>query len=187
MLAILAALPACSSEPPAPVPQVPAFTSSVPPSAVAAKAVPRTCGGLATLGEVTEILNAAITGQTLPVVGVPEPGIGRTARLDCYYGVPAGQPLSAAVVWIGLASYSDAGAARRRMDATVETEREAGATANDVPVGPHRGILLNAARRTLVAVRGNNTIVITVLPDLVPDDQAGAILGRLADHALTVR
>ncbi|HEU5475133.1 MAG TPA: hypothetical protein VFV67_31190 [Actinophytocola sp.] len=187
-LAALVGVAGCSDDPPAARPEVPAFSTPVAaPSSVAAKAVPRTCGGVASLTEVTDILGAAVTGQTLPIVGVPEPKIGRTARIDCYYGVPDGAPVSAAVVQIGLASYTDRSAAQRRMTSTVETERETGAKASDVPVGADRGVLLNGAKRTLVAVRGNNTVVVTVNPDLIAEEQSGSLLGRLADRALTPR
>jgi hypothetical protein len=185
--AVLLALSACTSDPPPANPEVPVFTTPAPPSSLPVKPVPKTCGGLATLTEVADILGAAVTGDTLPVVGVPEPSIGRTARLDCYYGVPAGQPRSAAAVWIGLAAYTDAAAARSRVDATVEAEREAGAKPTEAAVGPDLGTLLNAAKRTLVAVRDNTTVVVTVVADLVPEAQAAEILGRLANHVLTPR
>ena len=128
-----------------------------------------------------------MTGQTLPVVGVPEPKIGRTARIDCYYGVPTGQQLTTAPVSIGVASYTDEAAARKRMSGTIADEKEAGAKANDVPVGPDRGVLLNGTKRTLVAARGSSTVVVSVILDLVPEDQAGSLIGRLADRALTPR
>jgi hypothetical protein len=73
------------------------------------------------------------------------------------------------------------------MTSTVDTEREAGAKATEVPVGPDRGTLLIGTKHTLVAARGKNTIVVTVVPTLVPADQAGSLLGRLADRALTPR
>jgi hypothetical protein len=139
------------------------------------------------MSEVSDILNAAVTGQTLPVVGVPEPKIGRTARLDCYYGVPDGQGVAAATVSIGLAGYADAGAARRRMTSTVESERDSGAKASEVQVGSDKGILLNGTKRTLVATRGKNTVVVSVVKDLVPDEQAGTLLATLADRALSGR
>ncbi|HEV8560247.1 MAG TPA: hypothetical protein VGR06_28260 [Actinophytocola sp.] len=177
----------CSAEPPAARPNVPAVSSSAPVSSSAAKEVPKTCGGLATLGEITEILNAAVTGQTLPIVGVPEPKIGRTARLDCYYGVPDGQPVTAAVVTIGLATYTDETAAQRRLASTIETEREAGAKSSQVPVGPGQGVLLLGAKRMLVASRGRTTVVITVIPDLLPEDRAANALSHIAERALTPR
>jgi len=189
MLALLVIMVAgCSASPPAARPNVPAFTSAAPTSASREKDVPKTCGGVATLTEVTDILGTAVTGQTLPVVGVPEPKIGRTARLDCYYGVPDGQPVSAAAVWIAFASYTDANAAHRRLASTVETEQEAGAKPIEVAVGPDRGVLLNGAKqRTLVAERGRTTVVVTVGLDLIAENQAGSLLGRLADRALSPR
>lgn len=180
-------LSGCTADPPAAKPGLPGFSSSVPPSANAERTVPKTCGGVASLVEVADILGTAVTGQTMPVVGVPEPKIGRTGRIDCYYGIPDGAPTSAAPVWIALAGYTDEAAARRRMSSTVEAERETGAKANEVPVGADRGILLDGAKRTLVAVRGRNTVVVIVSPELVPADQAGSLLGRLADRALTPR
>lgn len=188
VLAAVTAVPACTSDTPAAPPKVPTFgTFSASAPASSARALPKTCAGVASLGEVTDILQVAVTGQTLPVVGVPEPKIGRTARLDCYYGVPAGQPIAAAVVSIGVASYTDSGSARKRMDGTISDEREAGAQAADVPVGADHGVLLTGTRRTLVAMRGNNTVVVSVALDLVPENQAGSLIGKLADRALTPR
>jgi hypothetical protein len=179
---------ACSDDGPAAAPKVPAFTtSSSAPAPQGDRTVPKTCGGLATLTEVVDILGVAVTGQTLPVVGVPEAKIGRTARLDCYYGVPDGRGTADAPVWIGLASYTDEAAAKKRMTSTIDTERETGAKASDVPVGADRGVLLIGAKRTLVAMRGKNTVVVTAIPDLVGEDQAGSLLGKLADRALTAR
>ena len=187
VLAAVAAVSACTSDTPAAAPKVPSIGASASPSASRDRPVPKSCSGVATLNEVTDILQAAVTGQTLPVVGVPEPKIGRTARIDCYYGVPTGQPVTAAPVSIGLASYADEAAARKRMTSTIDGEKEAGAKANDVPVGPDRGVLLNGTRRTLVAARGNNTVVVSVILDLIPEDQAGSLIGRLADRALSPR
>ncbi|HET9139648.1 hypothetical protein [Actinophytocola sp.] len=189
--ALLIAVPVlagCSDDPPAAAPNVPGFSTPAGPSTSRQdRAVPKTCGGVASLTEVTDLLGTAVTGQTLPIVGVPEPKIGRTARIDCYYGVPDGQPVSAAAVWIALASYTDRPAAQRRMTSTVETEREAGAKAVDVSVGPDRGVLLTGTTRTLVATRGANTVVVTVAPTLIAEDQAPSLLARLADRALTPR
>lgn len=186
-LAAVASMAGCSSDAPAAPPKVPNFSTSTAVSVSRDRPVPKSCGGVATVTEVTDILQVAVTGQTLPVVGVPEPKIGRTARIDCYYGVPAGQPLAAAPVSIGLASYSDDAAARKRMTSTVADEKEAGAKANDVPVGPDRGVLLNGTKRTLVAARGNTTVVVSVTLDLIHEDQAGSLIGRLADRALSPR
>jgi hypothetical protein len=118
---------------------------------------------------------------------VPRADIGRTARIDCYYGVPTGRPVAEAKVWIGLASYVNAESARKRLATTVADERTAGATAGDVEVGQDRGVLIRNANWTLVATRGRTTVVVQVIPVLVRDDLAGALLGHVADHALTNR
>jgi hypothetical protein len=187
VVAAMAVVSACSSGTAAAPPKVPSFNTSTAPSASRDRPVPKTCGGVATVDEVTNILQVAVTGQTLPVVAIPDPKIGRTARIDCYYGVPSGQPYTAAPVSIGIASYTDEAAARKRMNSTIADEKDKGGKANDVPVGPDRGVLLNSTKRTLVAVRGNNTVVVSVVLDLIPEAQAGSLIGRLADHALTPR
>lgn len=166
-------------------PEVPLFSTPAPPGRTDARPVPNACGEVATLEEIGTILGVLVTGQVLPIVGVAQHDIGRTARLDCYYGVPAGKPNSAATVWIGLASYTEARWAKRRMTNTVADEREAGAQASDVPVGGDRGVLVRGTSWMLVAARGSTTVVVTVRPNLVRDDQVGAMLGQLADKVLS--
>lgn len=188
MTALAAALllTACAStNDPLVSPEIPAFTTTRPPGSAAERAIPATCAEVATPAEVGKAIDTLVTGDPLPVVGVPQADIGRTARIDCYYGVQPGQPTTTATVWIALAGYTTTDAARRRMTNTVTEERDAGATASDVPVGPDRGVLLRSTHWTLVAARGRTTVVVRVLPALVRDDHAGALLGRLADLALT--
>lgn len=167
-------------------PEVPRFSTPVPPGSTEGREVPASCAEVSSLEEIGRILNVLVTGRVLPIVGVPQENIGRTARLDCYFGVAEGEPVTAAAVWIGLASYTDAHSARRRVSNTVADELEAGARASDVPVGGDRGVLLhNETTWMLVAARGHTTVVVTVEPPLVREDHAGAQLGQLADEALT--
>lgn len=176
------------SEPPANSPAVPVF-SSAPRNAGAERVVPSDCGAVATLDDLTRILGTFVPGPVHPVVGVPQDNIGRTARLDCYYSLSAGQPGSAAKVWIGLASYVNAESARKRRTATVASERDAAGTVSvsDVSVGADRGVLIRNASWLLVAGRGRTTVVVRVVPALVREEQAGALLGQVADFALTER
>jgi hypothetical protein len=58
---------------------------------------------------------------------------------------------------------------------------------NDVAVGQGRGVLIRGVNWMLVAARGRTTVVVQVIPVLVREDQAGAILGQVADFALTSR
>jgi hypothetical protein len=184
----LLVLVGCAAPAPVTDPSVPVFTpQAAPGDVVNSRPVPPKCDELATLTEIKKILATLITGQTLPIVGIPQENIGRTARLDCYYGVPAGQPVAAAAVWIGLTSYTDAESARDRLENTVTGEIEAGATESEVDVGPTTGTLLAGARPVLVALRGTTTVVVATAAGLIRDDHAGALLGQLADLALTPR
>jgi hypothetical protein len=169
-------------------PEVPLMSTPPPPGATRGRTVPSDCAEVSTPAELGEVLNVLVSGQVLPVVGIARENIGRTARLDCYFGVPEGQPKSRAAVWIALASYTDATQARRRLTDTAADEREAGARVSDVPVGADRGVLLRSTTAwTLVAARGNTTAVVTVAPGLVREDRAGAMLGQVADLVLTPR
>jgi len=187
LLAVLLAGCATATEP-ITNPEVPRFTTPAPPGTTEGRDVPATCDEVSDLEEIGRLLNILITGQVHPIVGVPQDNIGRTARLDCYFGVRPGQPARSAPVWIGLAGYTDAQWAQRRLSNTVAEERSAGARVSDVPVGPARGVLLRGEKTwMLVATRGHTTVVVTVHPNLVREDHVGALLGQLADKALTPR
>lgn len=187
VLGAVLALGGCAQgAPPSNAPAVPVF-STAPANAGVERTVPETCDDVATLDELTADLNNLVTGTVQPVVGVPQDNIGRTARIDCYYGVPPRQPLAKAKVWVGLASYVNEEAARKRLTATVADERKAGATISDVKVGQDRGVLIKNSNWMLVAGRGRVTVVVQVIPVLVREDHAGMLLGQVADHALTAR
>jgi hypothetical protein len=188
VLGLLLVTVSCTrATPPASSPAVPVFSTAPAPGAAQARTVPKTCGTVATLEDITRIFATFVDGQTLPIVGVPQDNIGRTARLDCYYGIPPGGAVAAAKVWIGLAGYVNAESARKRMTNTVADERAAGATVSDVPVGSDRGVLLKSDKWMLVATRDQLTVVVQVVAGLVRDDHAGALLGQLANFALTSR
>jgi hypothetical protein len=176
------------STPPANSPAVPVF-SSAPAGGGAERTVPDNCEAVATLDDLTRILSTFVAGPVQRIVGVPQENIGRTARLDCYYGVPDGQPAAAAKIWIGLTGYVNEESARKRLTATVADERAAGTTVSvsDVQVGSARGVLIRNANWMLVAGRGSTTVIVQVVPGLVREDHTGALLGQVADFALTKR
>jgi hypothetical protein len=181
------ALGGCThSAPPRESPAVPVIGSSRP-KAGGERTVPDDCDAVATLDDLTRMLHNFVPGPVRRIVGVPQDDIGRTARLDCYYGLAADQPTAAAPIWIGLTSYVDEESARKRRTATVADERSAGGTAsvNDVVVGDGHGVLIRAASWMLVAGRGRVTVVVQVVPTMVREDQAGQLLGQVADFALT--
>lgn len=170
-------------DPPAASPAVPLFSTA--PANTAERQVPESCDDVATLDDLTRILATLVTGDVRRVAGVPQDNIGRTARLDCYYGEQPGQ--SVPKVWIGLAHYVNEESARKRLNATVADERKAGGSTSEVPVGPGRGVLVKHTNWLLVANRGGTTVVVQVRAGIVRDDHAGALLGQLADFALTER
>ena len=135
--------------------------------------------------EISTVLGILINGDARPVVGVPQPSIGRTARLDCYWGVRGNRPVSTATVWIGLATYTDPKHAQQRLTNTISSERDAGSQINEVPVGGGEGVLIRGKTWMLVAMRGQTTVVVSIQPNLVREDRAGAMLGQLADKSLT--
>lgn len=169
------------------VPEVPRFTSAAPPpgNATAGRPVPKTCGDVMSAEDISTVLGILLNGDARPVVGVPQPGIGRTARLDCYWGVRGNRPVSTATVWIGLASYTSPKRAQQRLTNTISTERDAGSQINEVPVGGGEGVLIRGKTWMMVAMRGPATVVVSIQPNLVREDRAGAMLGQLADKALT--
>jgi hypothetical protein len=178
----------CARQQPVVRPEVPRFSTAAPQgSGTAARTVPATCTEVVTSEEAGTILGMLITGDPQPVVGVPAANIGRTARLDCYYGLGTGRPLSTATMWIGLATYVDEERAASRLTATIAAERDVGAQVNEIPVGSGTGVLLRGKTWSIVARRGTATVVVTIQPNLVREDRAGAMLGQLADKALTQR
>jgi hypothetical protein len=187
LIGVLLAVSACAREKqPVVVPQVPQFSTGASASGNVAEGrpVPKTCADLVSSEDIGTVLGTLI-GDGRPVVGVPQPSIGRTARLDCYYGLSGNRPVSTATVWIGLATYTDRQHAQDRLTDTVSTERDAGSQINEVPVGDGDGVLMRGRTWMLVATRGKTTAVVSIQRNLVREDRAGAMLGQLADKALT--
>lgn len=172
---------------------VPEFTPSASTGASSAPArivgtLPSGCGAIATAEEVADAIGQALPGSAKVVTGAADQTIGRTARIDCYYGLAEGQNLPDAPVRVGLASYSDAKAATTRVEKTIEEEREAGAKVSQVPVGPDKGTLLvGKTFATLVATYQATTVVVIAQLSLVPANQAPSMLGKIADRALSPR
>src|SRR5262249_7257142 len=123
------------------------------------------------------------------VTGSPDTKIGRTARVDCFYGLsPDSQNNTDAPVTVGLASYVDTQSAARRVSSTVDGERQAGAKVNDLQVGTDKGTLLVGKKVvTLVATHQATTVVVVAQLDLVPATLAQPVLTKIADRALSPR
>ncbi|MGW5051854.1 hypothetical protein [Actinokineospora sp. NPDC004072] len=186
LLVLVVAGCASGQEPVAPrYPPIPVFTAEVttPPPRTERK-VPRDCGLVMTREDLADLLKVKLSGGTADIAGVPVPDIGRTARVDCYFGIPRGERSKAAVI-VSLAAYTTPEAAQERIDSTVADQRNRGAAVTEVPVGAGTGHYVQGASRMVIARYGRVTVVVDAVAGLVADDQARRVLPQVADRALT--
>ena len=179
---------ACSfASPPLATPPIPTFTTTTtpPPITRGKRPVPKTCASVVSRQEVEIQVGKELNGDSQEIVGVPAPSIGRTARLDCYYGIPAGKTRDSASVMIGIATYKDPQSAQERLASSVQAEQNDGAKATDVKVGPDNGVLLtDGTTFTLVVAHGATSVVINAAHNLVATSKMQAVLIKIADRAL---
>ncbi|HEY4019747.1 MAG TPA: hypothetical protein VGM75_13715 [Pseudonocardiaceae bacterium] len=162
----------------------PATTTSAPPPF--AGKVPASCDPVAAEGDVNTILGKPLTGTANGIKGIAEAAIGRTARLDCYYGIPPNQPAPAALVSIGIAAYDNAADAAHRVLATVNTARDTGYTSSSVQVSGQNAVLLAGQQnQEVVLSAGTITVLVTAANSTVQPGKAGPPLIQLAAKALT--
>jgi hypothetical protein len=183
---------ACSagvSETQPPPPQIPRITPPTTPSKVPVmvdRPLPDDCE----LVVPVDVMNAAL-GQELPgepriIIGIKEPGIGRTGKIDCYYGIPPKQNLPAAKVVIGLSTYTDESTARTRVAESVEAERAGGAKITEVDVGKQKGTLIEGKdEQLLIGSLGKSTFVVRNRHNFIPKEKLAAILPVLAQQSMT--
>lgn len=149
--------------------------------------LPETCSGLLTLEAIDAGLGFRITGTTQYVVGLPEPGIGRTGRVTCSYGViPAADGTSGApLVQASVFTYDSAESALDRVEAVVGQGRAAGNRSEDVPVGDYPAVVLvSVTEATLVVAVQDRNYAITLAPGLVSDDELAQAMASLAQSAI---
>ena len=184
------ALVACATpkRPAAPPPQIPTIvvpTSVTRTPVMADRPLPEGCDLIVP----TEQVGQAI-GQELPkpteIIGIPEPGIARTGKIDCYYGIPANKALADAIVVIGVSTYADDASAAQRITESVEAERREGAAVSDVEVGKQRGTLLTTPKELLlIGSLGKSTFVVRAKAGLLPDAQLATVLSGFAVQSMT--
>lgn len=187
----LLVLSGCSAAPreQAPPPQIPRITAPTSASrtpVMVDRALPDDCELVVTAEAMNQALGQELPGEPKLIIGIPEPGIGRTAKIDCYYGIPPGKPLQDAAVTVGLSSYVDELSARTRISESLEAERKDGATVKEVDVGKQKGSLVSGKdQRLLIGSLGKSTFVVRARPGVVPDDKLPAILATLAQQSMT--
>ncbi len=181
---------ACSTEksPPAAPPQIPTI---LPPTTITRvpqmvdRPLPDDCELIVPVDILHQRLGRELPGELQTIVGIPEPSLGRTAKIDCYYGMER-QPLAAAPVIIGLATYVDEPTAAGRVADSIAAERQEGATVTQVDVGKQKASLVSTKdERLLMGSLGKTTFVSRAKVGVVPDDLVGIFLAALAQQAMT--
>ncbi|MBA3798640.1 MAG: hypothetical protein H0X18_05975 [Geodermatophilaceae bacterium] len=162
-------------------------SSSASASTEAPFVLPETCSGLLSLEAIDAGIGSRITGTTQYVVGVPEPGIGRTGRVTCSYGVipNADGTSSAPLVQASVFTYDSAESAADRVEIVVSQGRDAGSRTQDVPVGDYAGVvIITVTEATLVVAVQDRNYAITLAPGLVSDDALAQAMASLAESAI---
>lgn len=190
-LSLVAALAACAEKQQPIIVPLPSSTPDPSPGPAGSRGadglLPPACATMASAEEVSATVGRTFPGAPKEVPGNADQGIGRTGRIDCYYGLAGGQPAAQAPVTIGLATYVDDKAAEARVTTTVNQEIATGAPATKVAVGREQATLLTGARPMLVGRYGSTTVVVSVARELADAERATAVLSRLADLALGPR
>jgi hypothetical protein len=112
--------------------------------------------------------------------------LGRTGKIDCYFGIAPGKALPDAMIIVGLATYVDELTARNRVTDSLEAERKDGATITDVEVGKQRGSLVaTSGERLLIGSLGKTTFVVRAKNGVLPDDKIGPVLSAFGAQSMT--
>jgi hypothetical protein len=173
----------------APPPQIPRITPPTTPSRVPLmvdRPLPDDCE----LVVPVEVMNATL-GQELPgepriIVGIKEPSIGKTGKIDCYYGIPEKKNLPDAKIVIGLSTYTDELTARTRVIESIEAERADGAKITEVDVGKQKGTLIEGKdEQLLIGWLGKSTFVVRNRNNFLPQGRLMAVLPVLAQQSMT--
>ncbi|WP_447003460.1 hypothetical protein ACRAKI_27875 [Saccharothrix isguenensis] len=188
---VVLACGACSTgEPPPRV--APPIPTIVPPTTftrvpqMTDRPLPDDCELIVPVPSVHKFLGRELPGELRTIIGIPEPSLGRTAKVDCYYGLGERQPLGAAPVVVGLATYGDPPTATGRVEESVAAEREHGASITQVDVGKVKASLVSTkGERLLIGSLGKTTFVSRAKVGVVPDEQVGVFLAALAQQAMT--
>ncbi|MET9230498.1 hypothetical protein [Lentzea sp. NPDC003310] len=189
---VLAFGTACSTAVPqtqAPPPQIPKIT---PPTIVSKtpvmvdRALPDDCELVVPVDVMNATLGQEMPGEPRIIIGIKEPGIGRTGKIDCYYGIPEKKGLPDAKIVIGLSTYTDDLTARTRVTESVEAERAEGAKITEVDVGKQKGTLVEGKdEQLLIGSLGKSTFVVRNRNNFIPKEKLVAVLPVLAQQSMT--
>lgn len=146
-------------------------------------ALPGNCGALLPITDLAAALGTALPGSVSYVRGEPLPGIGRTDRITCGYGVVIGPDGKAQppLLEVSVASYTDEAAAGDRIDVTTTDRQAAGDRVETTEVQALPAVLLSGVSgTTLVFARGAWTYSLTLLAAVLPPEQMPSGLAGVA-------
>lgn len=155
--------------------------------------VPELCGDLASAGEIAQILQVPVQGETVRVYNDEYlPDSGRTGRLTCSYGVPevpegtTPPPTPPPVpLEIAVSGYTEADIAAGRIESTVDSAQAAGTVVTAQTVAGRDGFLLSDAEDvSFVMADDIRTYVMTLRHGMVPAAAEPVVLVNLAAHLL---
>lgn len=174
---------------PAPPPQIPKITPQTTPSRVPVmvdRPLPDDCELVVPVEVMNATLGQELQGEPRIIIGIKEPAIGRTGKVDCYYGIPEKRNLPDAKIVVGLSTYTDEATAQARVAESVEAERGAGAKITEVDVGRQKGTLVEGKdEQLLIGSLGKSTFVVRNRHNFVPADRLAAVLPVLAQQSMT--
>lgn len=187
----LLVLAGCASAPKAagPPPQIPKITAPTTASrtpVMVDRPLPDDCELVVPVDAMHAALQQELPGEPKIIIGIPEQGIGRAGKIDCYYGIPPGKGLPDAAIIVGLSAYVDELTARTRVTESLEAERREGASVTEVDVGKQKGSVVSGKdTRLLLGSLGKTTFVVRSRPGFIADDKLAGILSTLAQQAMT--
>lgn len=169
------------------------------PSPTSTTGIPELCGELATAGDVAQILQVPMRGETRRVYNDDYlSDSGRTGRLTCSYGVraapegrsatPTPRPTPTPVpLEVSVSGYVDAEVAAGRISSTVDAAQAAGTTVQAQPVAGRDGFLLSDKQDvSFVMADDVRTYVITLTHGVVAKPAEKVVLLEMAGHLLGV-
>jgi hypothetical protein len=157
--------------------------------------LPDSCSGLLTLRQIDAALATPLPGQTTFLVGEPQPGIGRTGRISCGFGVSPATDTAAAsdpLLEVSVFTYTDAGAAEDRVQDTLEGQAAQGVRSETVelpagegtPGGEPAVVLTSPVDATLIVGVDARVYSLTLVAGIVDEPATATAMGRLAADVL---
>jgi hypothetical protein len=148
---------ASASSPPAA-----AGSSSATPTPTPTPNLPGGCDQILPFTDLDQALGRPLFGQTRFVKGVAEPGIGRTGRVTCQYGLAA-NGRGPALLEVGVSTYKDADSAASRISASVAALRANATSQKTATVAGQQATMVGTKTDyNLVVAQGDRTVAVTL-------------------------